>query len=146
MAVLIHSCVFSATHKSFIFIHFNVNTPLDMTWLYQPSSFLGLKHVYSQRGLNSIVTTRFLNTEMFYREGNHPDDYSRVTYRKLLDLVCQFGNALRDCGVGRGDRVGIYMPMILETVIAMLACARIGAVHTVVVNILLSLFQLRTVP
>ncbi|KOB68609.1 Acetyl-coenzyme A synthetase, partial [Operophtera brumata] len=56
------------------------------------------------------------------------DDHAfRVTYRKLLDLVCQFGNALRDCGIGRGDRVGIYMPMILETVITMLACARIGA-------------------
>lgn len=70
-----------------------------------------------------------------FREGNQPDDYSRVTYRKLLDLVSQFSNGLRDCGVGRGDRVGIYMPMILETVICMLACARIGAVHTVVVSL-----------
>lgn len=71
---------------------------------------------------------------MFTREGNHPDDYSRVTYKKLTDLVCQFANALRDNGVGKGDRVAIYMPMILETVVCMLACARIGAVHSVVVR------------
>lgn len=69
-----------------------------------------------------------------FREGNHPDDYSRVTYRKLMDQVCQFANALRDCGVGKGDRVSIYMPMILETVVCMLACARIGAIHSVVVS------------
>ncbi|CAH2985333.1 unnamed protein product [Chilo suppressalis] len=68
----------------------------------------------------------------YYWEGNHPDDYSRVTYRKLMDQVCQFANALRDCGVGKGDRVSIYMPMILETVVCMLACARIGAIHSVV--------------
>ncbi|KAI8430787.1 hypothetical protein MSG28_000949 [Choristoneura fumiferana] len=68
----------------------------------------------------------------YYWEGNHPDDYSRITYRKLMDLVCQFANALRDSGVGKGDRVSIYMPMILETVVCMLACARIGAIHSVV--------------
>ncbi|XP_028162348.1 acetyl-coenzyme A synthetase [Ostrinia furnacalis] len=68
----------------------------------------------------------------YYWEGNHPDDYSRVTYRKLMDQVCQFANALRDCGICKGDRVSIYMPMILETVVCMLACARIGAVHSVV--------------
>ncbi|KAJ2954410.1 hypothetical protein O0L34_g2675 [Tuta absoluta] len=68
----------------------------------------------------------------YYWEGNHPDDYSRTTYKKLTDMVCQFGNALRDSGVGKGDRVAIYMPMILETVVCMLACARIGAVHSVV--------------
>lgn len=71
---------------------------------------------------------------MLIREGNHPDDYSRVTYKKLTDLVCQFANALRDNGVSKGDRVAIYMPMILETVVCMLACARIGAVHSVVVS------------
>lgn len=68
----------------------------------------------------------------YYWEGNHPDDYSRITYRKLMDLVCQFANSLRDNGIGKGDRVSIYMPMILETVVCMLACARIGAVHSVV--------------
>ncbi|CAH2217831.1 jg2605, partial [Pararge aegeria aegeria] len=64
--------------------------------------------------------------------GNHPDDYSRISYRTLLDVVCQFSNALRSHGVKKGDRVSIYMPMILETVVCMLACARIGAIHSVV--------------
>lgn len=53
---------------------------------------------------------------------------------KLMDLVCQFANGLRERGITKGDRVSIYMPMILETVVAMLACARIGAVHSVVVS------------
>ncbi|KAL4703421.1 hypothetical protein ACJJTC_008140 [Scirpophaga incertulas] len=67
-----------------------------------------------------------------FREGNHPDDYSRITYRKLLDEVCMFANGLRDLDIVKGDRVVIYMPMIMETIICMLACARIGAVHSVV--------------
>jgi propionyl-CoA synthetase len=54
------------------------------------------------------------------------------TYAQLLDLVARFGGVLRDLGVGKGDRVVIYLPMIPEAVIAMLACARIGAVHSVV--------------
>jgi Acyl-coenzyme A synthetases/AMP-(fatty) acid ligases len=67
------------------------------------------------------------------REGNDPDDYSRLTYRKLLEEVCRFANVLKSKGVSKGDRVAIYMPMILEVVIAILACSRIGAVHTIVV-------------
>ncbi|KAK9499438.1 hypothetical protein O3M35_002470 [Rhynocoris fuscipes] len=66
------------------------------------------------------------------REGNDPEDYSRLTYRKLLEEVCRFANVLKSNGVVKGDRVAIYMPMILETVIAMLACTRIGAVHSIV--------------
>ncbi|XP_050361102.1 acetyl-coenzyme A synthetase [Nymphalis io] len=68
----------------------------------------------------------------YYWEGNHPDDYSRITYKKLMDLVCQLANALRENGIRKGDRISIYMPMILETVVCMLACARIGAIHSVV--------------
>lgn len=70
------------------------------------------------------------------REGNHPDDYSRLTYRKLLEEVCRFANVLKMHGVNKGDRVSIYMPMIMELPIAMLACARIGAVHSIVVSII----------
>lgn len=69
-----------------------------------------------------------------FREGNDPDDYSRLTYRKLLEEVCRFANVLKSKGVTKGDRVAIYMPMILELPIAMLACTRIGAVHSVVVK------------
>ena len=55
-----------------------------------------------------------------------------LTYRELRDLVARFAGALRNLGVARGDRVIVYMPMVPETVVAMLACARIGAVHSVV--------------
>ena len=54
------------------------------------------------------------------------------TYRELLDQTARFAGVLRDLGVGKGDRVVLYMPMIPEAVIAMLACARLGAVHSVV--------------
>ncbi|HVR82548.1 MAG TPA: AMP-binding protein, partial [Luteimonas sp.] len=65
-----------------------------------------------------------------------PDDPSqpaqRISYRDLHARVCRLANALRNLGVGKGDRVTIYLPMIPEAVVAMLACARIGAVHMVV--------------
>lgn len=61
-----------------------------------------------------------------------PGDTRSVTYAELLALTCEFSNALRAQGVESGDRVLIYMPMIPEAVVAMLACARIGAVHSVV--------------
>ena len=64
--------------------------------------------------------------------GEPDDDTRSVTYAELKDEVCQAANALTELGVEKGDRVAIYMPMILETVVAMLACARIGAPHTVV--------------
>ena len=67
----------------------------------------------------------------YYYEGE-PGDRTQVTYAELLTEVCKAANALKDLGVKRGDRVAIYMPMILELPIAMLACARIGAPHTVV--------------
>ena len=61
-----------------------------------------------------------------------PGDVRTYTYEQLHDAVCRFANALRNLGVARGDRVTIYLPMIPEAAIAMLACARIGAVHSVV--------------
>jgi acetyl-CoA synthetase len=64
--------------------------------------------------------------------GEPEDDKRSVTYAELKDEVCRAANALTELGVQKGDRVAIYMPMILETVVAMLACARIGAPHTVV--------------
>lgn len=76
-----------------------------------------------------------MNIKIF-REGNHPEDYSRLTYRKLLEEVCRFANVLKSRGVVKGDRVAVYMPMIMEAVITLLACARIGAVHSVVVSLL----------
>ena len=68
----------------------------------------------------------------FVWEGDNPSDSHTVTYRQLHASVCQFANVLKELGVKKGDRVTIYMPMILEAAYAMLACARIGAVHSVV--------------
>ncbi|MCX7729098.1 MAG: acetate--CoA ligase [Bacteroidia bacterium] len=69
----------------------------------------------------------------FYFEPNHPDEKSySISYKELLEKVCQAANALKELGVKKGDRVAIYMPMIPEATIAMLACARIGAIHSVV--------------
>ena len=65
-------------------------------------------------------------------EGDDPKDDKKVTYRELHTEVCRFANVLKAEGVKKGDRVTIYMPMIVEAAYAMLACARIGAVHSVV--------------
>ena len=67
----------------------------------------------------------------FHWEGE-PGDSRTITYSDLLGDVCKAANALTQIGVGKGDRVAIYMAMIPETVVAMLACARLGAIHTVV--------------
>jgi acetyl-CoA synthetase len=65
-------------------------------------------------------------------EGDDPKDAKRITYQELHDEVCRFANVLRTRNVKKGDRVTIYMPMIPEAAYAMLACARIGAIHSVV--------------
>jgi acetyl-CoA synthetase len=65
-------------------------------------------------------------------EGDRPGESRQVTYRELHADVCRFGNVLRELGVRKGDRVTIYLPMIPQTAVAMLACARIGAVHSVI--------------
>ena len=65
-------------------------------------------------------------------EGDEPDQDAKITYRQLYEEVCRFANVLKQQGVGKGDRVTIYMPMIPEAAFAMLACARIGAIHSVV--------------
>jgi acetyl-CoA synthetase len=68
----------------------------------------------------------------YYWEGEPEGDRRTITYKELLDEVCQTANALKELGIKRGDVVAIYMPMIPELPIAMLACARIGAPHNVV--------------
>jgi acetyl-CoA synthetase len=68
----------------------------------------------------------------FHWVGEPEGDRRDITYGQLKDMVCQATNALVELGVAKGDRVAIYMPMIPETVVAMLACARLGAPHTVV--------------
>lgn len=80
---------------------------------------------------------RHLNTighkTAFIFEPNHPDSFRRtITYRQLYDDVCRFANVLQNKGIEKGDRVCIYMAMTPELIIAALACARIGAVHSIV--------------
>jgi len=68
----------------------------------------------------------------FIWEGDDPQECQTISYQELSDRVCQLANVMKSRGVGRGDRVCIYMPMIPEAAYAMLACARIGAIHSVV--------------
>ena len=72
------------------------------------------------------------NQTALIREGDDANDSSKITYAQLKDEVCKLANALKARGVKKGDRVTIYMPMIPEAAYSMLACARIGAVHSVV--------------
>ena len=65
-------------------------------------------------------------------EGDNPSESKKLTYQELHDEVCKFANVLKELGVKKGSRVCIYMPMIIEASFAMLACTRIGAVHSVV--------------
>ncbi len=69
----------------------------------------------------------------FYFEANDPKEKTRtITYRELFEEVCRFSNVLKKKGVKKGDRVCLYMPMVPELAVAVLACARIGAIHSVV--------------
>ncbi|HXD36454.1 MAG TPA: acetate--CoA ligase [Rhodanobacter sp.] len=65
-------------------------------------------------------------------EGDDPKDSRKITYRELHAEVCKFANTLKHLGVVKGDRIAIYLPMIPEAAVAMLACARLGAIHSVV--------------
>jgi len=65
-------------------------------------------------------------------EGDNPDDQKYITYRELHEEVCKFSNVLKSRGIKKGDCISIYMPMVPEAAVAMLACTRIGAIHSVV--------------
>lgn len=93
--------------------------------------FVGGKLNISYNCLDRHLTTWRRNKAALIWEGE-PGDTRTLTYAQLHREVCQFANALKHLGVQKGDRVGIYMPMIPEAAIAMLACARVGAAHTVV--------------
>ncbi|MEO7199250.1 MAG: acetate--CoA ligase [Dokdonella sp.] len=81
--------------------------------------------------LDRHLATRADKTAIIW-EGDDPADSRRISYRELYEEVNRCANLLLKLGVGKGDRVGIYLPMIPEAAVAMLACTRIGAVHTVV--------------
>ncbi|MFY8134598.1 MAG: AMP-binding protein, partial [Aquimonas sp.] len=81
--------------------------------------------------LDRHLATRGDKTAILW-EGDSPNESAHVSYRDLHARVCKLANALRNLGVKRGDRVTLYLPMIPEAAVAMLACARIGAVHSIV--------------
>jgi len=93
--------------------------------------FDGGKINISYNCLDRHINTWRKNKAALIWEGE-PGDSRTLTYGQLHREVCQFANVLKDLGVKKGDVVGVYMPMIPEAAIAMLACARIGAIHTVV--------------
>jgi acetyl-CoA synthetase len=99
--------------------------PIFLEW------FRGGKTNLTYNCLDRHLATRGDQTALLW-EGNEPGEDRRITYRELHEAVGKCANVLRAKGVQKGDRVSIYMPMIPELAIAMLACARIGAIHSVV--------------
>ena len=93
--------------------------------------FEGAKLNVSANCLDRHLATRGNQVAIIW-EGDDPSVSKKITYRELHTAVCKFANALKARGVKKSDRVCIYMPMIPEAAMAMLACARIGAVHSVV--------------
>ena len=105
-----------------------------LDWNYEEPKirwFEGGKLNVAYNCLDRHLETRGDQTALIW-EGDDPATDSRISYRELHEAVCRLGNALKARGVNKGDRVCIYMPMIPEACVAMLACARIGAVHSVV--------------
>jgi len=108
--------------------------PWDQTLDWQPPFakwFVGGKLNISYNCLDRHLTTWRRNKAALIWEGE-PGDSCTLTYAQLHREVCKIANVLKQLGVQKGDRVGIYMPMVPEAAIAMLACARVGAAHTVV--------------
>jgi acetyl-CoA synthetase len=93
--------------------------------------FKGAKLNVSYNCLDRHLDTRGDQTAILW-EGDNPEESRTVTYRELHADVNRFANALKARGVKKGDRVSIYMPMIPEAVVAMLACTRVGAIHSIV--------------
>jgi len=97
----------------------------------QAEWFKGGQLNVSENCIDRHLASRGEQTAIIW-EGDNPADSKHISYRELHDQVCRLANVLRVRGVGKGDRVCIYMPMIPEAAYAMLACTRIGAVHSVV--------------
>ncbi len=100
-------------------------TSADIKW------FTGGKLNVSYNCLDRHLETRGDQVAIIW-EGDDPEEDRQITYKQLHEEVCRFANALKSRGVKKGDRVCLYMPMIPEAAVAMLACTRIGAVHSIV--------------
>ncbi len=94
--------------------------------------FDGAQLNITENCLDRHLATRGNKTAIIFEPNDPSEPSEHITYRELHRRVCQFANVLKDQGIKRGDRVCIYLPMIPQLAVAMLACARIGAVHSVV--------------
>lgn len=103
-----------------------IDTPPNIKW------FSGAKLNIAENCLDRNLTVRKNKVALIWEPDDSTQPARIITYYDLFRQVNKFANALRKLGVKKGDRVGIYLPMIPEVVVAMLACARIGAVHSVV--------------
>ncbi|MBN1557225.1 MAG: AMP-binding protein, partial [Lentisphaerae bacterium] len=104
---------------------FTFKRPVSIKW------FTGAKTNITVNCLDRHLESRGDQTALIW-EGNNPGEDSTFTYRELHAEVCKFANALKSLGVKKGDRVCLYLQMIPQLPVAMLACARIGAIHSVV--------------
>lgn len=94
--------------------------------------FKGGKLNITENALDRHATSQPDEVAIIWEPNEKDDDAQHITYKVLFERVCRFANVLKKHGIGKGDRVCIYLPMIPELAIAVLACARIGAIHSVV--------------
>lgn len=106
-------------------LQWNFREP-DIRW------FTGAKVNITENCLDRHLETRGKQTAILWEPNDPKAKARKISYRQLYGMVCQFANALKAQGVKKGDRVCIYMPMVPELAVAVLACARIGAIHSVV--------------
>jgi acetyl-CoA synthetase len=106
-------------------LEWDFNKP-DVKW------FVGGKLNITENCIDRHLATKANQTAIIWEPNNPKDEARKITYKELHDQVCRVGNMLKANGVKKGDRVCIYMPMVPEAAYAILGCARIGAVHSVV--------------
>jgi len=100
--------------------------PIEISWM------TGSETNICYNALDRNVEAGSGDKVAFHWVGNDPRDKGSITYSQLLAEVCKFANVLESKGVKKGDRVCLYMPMVIELVVGMLACARLGAIHSIV--------------
>ncbi|MBT8255315.1 MAG: AMP-binding protein, partial [Bacteroidia bacterium] len=101
-------------------------TKPEVTW------FQGAQLNITENCLDRHLKTRPNKTAILFEPNDPKEEAQHISYKQLHERVCQYANVLKDMGVQKGDRVCIYLPMIPELAISVLACARIGAIHSVV--------------
>lgn len=106
---------------------------LDYDWsIPQTKWFVGGKMNITENCLDRHLEDRGDQTAIIWEPNDPNEEAQHISYKQLHSKVCEFANVLKNNGVVKGDRVCIYMPMVLELAVAVLACARIGAIHSVV--------------